>query len=138
MLRNRARDHLWEYGVSARAHLFPFPHFRLKARVVFSRWDGQKAPSFIPDIDAQHRLRRSIAGRWRNRAWHGRLMAFIEVLAGESPYLALPVDAHVHMLADAMPIEATSPVSARQTHYLGEDAEEWDDSTLTGHLEEDD
>lgn len=138
MLRNIARDRLWEYGVTARASLFPFPHFRLKSRVLFSDLDDNRAPIPISDIRAQHRLRRSIAGVWRNRAWHGRLMAFMEALAGESPYVTLPMGSHEQILVDAMPIQATSPVSARQTHHLGEDAEETDLTTLSGHFDDED
>ena len=138
MLRNEARGRLWEYGVSARASLFPFPHFRLKSRVLFSDLDDHRVPIPIGDVRVQHRLRRSIAGVWRNKAWHGRLMAFMEVLAGESPYVMLPLGSDGHILVDAMPIQATSPVSARQTHYLDEDAEETDVTTLSGHLDDED
>ena len=134
MLRNIARGRLWEYGVSARASLFPFPHFRLKSRVLLSDFDDREVPVPIGDVRVQHRLRRSIAGGWRNKAWHGRLMAFMEVLAGESPYVMLRLGSDGHILVDAMPIQATSPVSARQTHYLDEDAEETDVTTLSGHF----
>ena len=138
MLRNVARGRLWEYGVTARASLFPFPHFRLKSRVLFSDFDDGDVPVPIGDVRAQHRLRRSIAGGWRNKAWHGRLMAFMEVLAGESPYVMLPLGSDGNILVDAMPIQATSPVSARQTHYLDEDAEETDVTTLSGHFHDED
>ena len=65
-------------------------------------------------------------------------MAFMEVLAGESPYVMLPLGSDGHILVDAMPIQATSPVSARQTHYLDEDAEETDVTTLSGHFDDKD
>ena len=138
MLRNIARGRLWEYGVSAKSSLFPFPHFRLKSRVLFSDLEEDKTPKVISDHKVQHRLRRSIAGAWRNKAWHGRLMAFLEVLAGDRPYVALPLGTGIHVQVDAMPIQATSPVSARQTHKLGEDGEEIDVTTLDGYFDEDD
>lgn len=138
MLRNVAKGKLWEFGVSAKASTFPFPHYRLKSRVLFSDIDDKKVPTRINDHRAQHRLRRSIAGSWRNKAWHGRLMAFLEVLAGDSPYIALPLGTGVHVQVDAMPIQATSPVSARQTNKLGEDGEEIDVTTLDGFFNEDD
>jgi len=138
MLRNIARGRLWEYGVSARVSLFPFPHYRLKSRVLFSDLDDNQKPTLITEHRVQHRLRRSIAGSWRNKAWHGRLMAFLEVLAGESPYVALPLGSLLHVQVDAMPIQATSPVSARQTNKLGEDGEETDVTTLDGHFDEED
>ena len=138
MLRNIAKGRLWEYGVSARSSLFPFPHYRLKSRVLFSELDDDQNPKLIKEHRVQHRLRRSVAGAWRNKAWHGRLMAFLEVLAGDSPYVALPLGTGLHVQVDAMPIQATSPVSARQTDKLGEDGEENDVTTLDGHFDEDD
>jgi len=112
MLRNISKGKVWEYGVSVIPSLFPYPHFKL--------------------------LRRSVCSGWRNKAWHGRVMAFMELLAGESPYVAMPVGGGQHILADALPISFTSPVSTRQTNYLGEDAEEKDLSTVQGFMENDD
>ncbi|XWN29340.1 MAG: toll/interleukin-1 receptor domain-containing protein [Devosia sp.] len=138
MLRNIARGKLWEYGVSAHANLFPFPHFRLKSRVLFSEVNGMERTGIVESTKAQHRLRRSVCSSWRNKAWHGRLMAFMELLAGESPYLNLKVGSAENVLVDAMPIQATSPVSARQTNKLGEDAEETDVTTLIGGYQQPD
>ena len=138
MLRNIARGRAWEFGVSARATLFPFPHYRLKSRVLFSDVDEDKNTTVIDSNQVQHRLRRSVAGSWRNKAWHGRLMAFMELLAGESPYVALPVSSDAQILVDAMPIQATSPVTALQANKLGEDGEEIDVTTLDGHYYEED
>jgi hypothetical protein len=138
MLRNIARGKLWEYGVSAYASLFPFPHFRLKSRVLFSEVNGMERTAVIDGAKAQHRLRRSVCSSWRNRAWHGRLMAFMELLAGDSPYVSLKVGATEHVLVDAMPLQATSPVSARQLNKLGEDGEETDVTTLTGGYDQPD
>ncbi|MFV1494477.1 toll/interleukin-1 receptor domain-containing protein [Phaeobacter sp. JH18-32] len=138
MLRNVARKKVWEYGVSAQPSFFPFPHFRLKARVLFSEANGKEKAAAIEDAKVQHRLRRSICSTWRNKAWHGRLMAFMELLAGESPYVSLPVGMGQFIVLDAMPIQATSPVSARQRNKLGEDGEENDLSTIDGFFPEDD
>jgi TIR domain len=138
MLRNISKRRLWEYGVSARVSLFPFPHYRLKSRVLFSDIDNNQIITLINEPKTQHRLRRSIAGSWRNKAWHGRLMAFLEVLAGESPYVALPLGGGAYVQVDAMPIQATSPVSAQQMNKLGEDGEEIDLTTLGGHFGEED
>ena len=138
MLRNVARGKVWEYGVSAKASTFPFPHYRLKNRVLFSDLDNNQFAKQIENHRVQHRLRRSIAGSWRNKAWHGRLMAFLEILAGDSPYIALPIGTGLHVQVDAMPIQATSPISTRQTDKLGEDGEEIDATTLDGFFDEDD
>ena len=137
MLRNIARKKVWEYGVSAQPSFFPFPHFRLKGGVLFSEANGKEKAAAIEDHKKQHRLRRSVCSGWRNKAWHGRLMAFIELLAGDSPYVSLPVGMGQFILLDAMPLQATSPVLARQRDDLGEDGEEWDLSTISGYFAED-
>ena len=138
VLRNRAKGKVWEYGTSAHPSLFPFPHIRLKGRVLFSESEGTGKGSVIDDHKAQHRLRRSVCGAWRNRAWHGRLMAYLELLAGESPYISLRVGGDQDVIVDGSPIQATSPVTARNTFRLGEDAEEVDVTTLGGHFDEED
>ncbi len=138
MLRNIARGKVWEYGVSAQPSLFPFPHYRLKSRVLFSEADGDTKGVIIADHRTQHRLRRSICSGWRNKQWHGRLMAFIELLAGDSPYVSLAAGANSAVLVDGMPIQGTSPVTARQTNRQNEDEGEPDESTVAGYLSEDD
>lgn len=138
VLRNRAKGKVWEYGASAHASLFPFPHIRLKGRVLFSESEGTGKGPVIDDHKAQHRLRRSVCGAWRNRAWHGRLMAYLELLTGESPYIALRVGGDQDVIVDGSPIQATSPVTAHNTFTLGEDAEEVDATTLGGHFDEED
>lgn len=138
VLRNRARGKVWEYGASAHASLFPFPHIRLKGRVLFSESAGTGKGPVIDDHKTQHRLRRSVCGSWRNRAWHGRLMAYLELMMGESPYISLRVGGDQDIVVDGSPIQATSPVTAHNTFMLGEDAEEVDVTTLGGHFDEED
>jgi len=65
-------------------------------------------------------------------------MAFMELLAGDSPYVDLAVGSGGSINLDAMPIQFTAPVTARQTNRLGEDAEDADPTTLGGHFEEED
>jgi hypothetical protein len=65
------------------------------------------------------------------------MMAYLELLAGESPFVTLRVGLQEDILIDASPILATSPVTARNTNDLGEDAEETDATTLGGHFDED-
>lgn len=138
MLRGVARKKIWEYGVSVIPSLFPYPHMRLKGRVLFSDISERSKPIAIPDKKTQFRLRRSVCSGWRNKAWHGRVMAFMELLAGDSPYISLAVGNGDRITLDAMPIQFTAPVTAHQTNRLGEDAEELDSTTLGGHFEEDD
>lgn len=134
VLRNKARGKLWEYGVSGTPSLFPYPHIKLKGRVLFSDLQENRKPLVIKDAQTQHRLRRTICSGWRNKAWHGRLMAFMELLAGASPYVELPVGADEKVILDAMPVQFTSPVS---TILPDEgDGEELDETTLAGVFEE--
>ncbi|MFZ6763350.1 toll/interleukin-1 receptor domain-containing protein [Pseudoroseomonas sp. WGS1072] len=138
MLRGVSRKKIWEYGVSVIPSLFPYPHMRLKGRVLFSDIGERNKAIVIPDTKAQFRLRRSVCSGWRNKAWHGRVMAFMELLAGESPYVGLAVGSGGTITLDAMPIQFMAPVTARQTNRLGEDAEEPDETTLGGHYEDED
>lgn len=142
VMRNVAKKRVWEYGLSATPNLYPIPHFRLKARVLFSelkenpKENEDKVGKLIQDKDQQHKYRRSTCSAWRNKAWHGRLMGFLELLAGEDPVIALPVGAGGHIVLDASPINLTSPVT---TGFVDddEDGEETDTTTLTGPFEED-
>jgi len=138
MLRGVARKKIWEYGVSVIPSLFPYPHMRLKGRVLFSELGERNKPIVIPDKRTQFRIRRSVCSGWRNKAWHGRVMAFMELLAGDSPYVDLAVGSGGSITIDAMPVQFTAPVTARQTSRLGEDAEELDVTTLGGHYEDED
>ena len=36
MLRNVAKGHVWQFGVTAMPGFWPFPHFKLKSRVLFA------------------------------------------------------------------------------------------------------
>jgi hypothetical protein len=130
MLRNSAGGKVWQYGVSASAYFWPYWHFKIKARVLFAELAGGQAGAVIDDSDKQHRLRRTICKSWRNKAWHGRSMAFLELLAGDSPYIALPLAEDYALMLDASPVSFTSPVTTALPDMMEEDAEESDDSTL--------
>jgi hypothetical protein len=130
MLRNSAAGKVWQYGVSASVLFWPYPHFRLKSRVLFAELAGQKTGAVFDDADKQHRLRRTVCKGWRNKAWHGRLMAFLELLAGESAYIELPLGGKSSVRLDASPVLFTSPVTTALPNAMAEDEEEPDDSTL--------
>lgn len=117
--------------MSAIPALYPFPHFRLKSRVLFSevRNENERGET-IADTAAQHRHRRTVCSPWRNPAWHGRLMAYLELLAGDSATIKLVLGKNERLTIDAAPLMVTSPVSTKQVNMLGGDAEETDDSTL--------
>jgi hypothetical protein len=135
-LRNSAKGHIWQYGVTATAHFWPFWHYKLKARVLFSEDNGTPKGIDISDAKKLHRLRRSICKGWRNKQWHGRLLAFLELLSGDSAFVRLPLSEAQDIILDASPILFTSPVSTALPDLLDPEQEETDASTL-GRPEED-
>jgi hypothetical protein len=136
MLCNTAGGRVWQYGVTVIPSLWPVPHLRFKARVLFSTLAGQKAGDVL-DKDKQHSLRRSVCKGWRNKAWHGRLMAFLQVLALGKATIEVPLARGVFFSLAARPIEVTSPVTTQLPDALDEDVDEQDDSTLgTARLED--
>lgn len=138
MLRNKAGGKVWQFGVSATPNFWPYPHFRIKSRVLFAELAGKEAGAVFADADQQHRLRRTICKGWRNKAWHGRLMAFLEVLSNGSPYIDLPLSNSALLRLDARLIQVTSPVTTVLPDAMPDDAEELDISTLGNFDVEDD
>lgn len=130
MLRSISKGRVWEYGVSVIPSLFPYPHLKLKSRVLFSDITEQKKVIVIPEKDKQHRLRRTVCSGWRNKQWHGRLMAFMELLVGENASVNMPLSPRQSLIADASPIMFTSPVSTEIKDVADDDSEELDQSTI--------
>jgi hypothetical protein len=130
MLRNEAKGHVWQFGVSGIPAFWPFHHFKLKSRVLFAPPKGEDAGEPYDDAKKQHRLRRSMCKGWRNKQWHGRTMAFLELLAGESAFVELKLGPTASLLLDAAPLLFTSPVSTPLPNVLSDEDEEVDDSTL--------
>lgn len=130
MLRNAAGGKVWEYGATAAPFLKPFPHFKFKARILFSEQSGKEAGTVIQDAGKQHQYRRTVCKGWRNKAWHGRLMAFLELLSDTSTYIELPLADTSSLVLDACPMLATAPVTTLLPDTMPEDAEEQDFSTL--------
>ena len=137
MLRNSAAGKVWQYGVSASPSFWPYPHFKIKSRVLFAELAGKVAGRVFDDPEQQHRLRRSVCKGWRNKAWHGRLMAFLELLSGESEHIDLPLSGTEAIRLDATPILFTSPVSTVLPNEMTDDDEEQDETTLGSVHEED-
>lgn len=138
MLRNVAKGHVWQYGVTAIPAFWPFFHFKLKSRVLFAPEVSDDAGAPYDDDKKQHRLRRSVCKGWRNKQWRGRLMAFLELLAGESAFIRLPLGGEAEIVVDATPSLFTSPVSTELPNVMQDDAEEADVSTLGRPDPEDD
>ena len=130
MLRNIAQKHIWSYGVTATPRNWPFWHFRLKARVLFAKDNGTEVGERIDDPKKMHRLRRSGCKGWRNKQWYGRLLAFLQLMSGESAYIRVSLAPGQDMLLSSEPILFTSPVSTALPDVGDPDAEEQDESTL--------
>lgn len=130
MLRNVARGHIWKYGVSAVPKLWPFWHVRLKARVLFAEDNATPEGRAIDDPKKMHRLRRSGCQGWRNKQWHGRLLAFLEIMSVGSAFIRVPLAPGHDMVLPAEPMLFTSPVSTLLQDTLDADSEETDESTL--------
>ncbi|WP_234840429.1 toll/interleukin-1 receptor domain-containing protein [Sinorhizobium meliloti] len=130
MLRNASKGHIWQFGVTAMPAFWPFWHFKLKSRVLFSQDNGTPAGVVIDDAKKLHRLRRSVCKGWRNKQWYGRMLAFLELLSGESAFVRLPLSETASVVLDATPMLFSSPVSTLLPNELDSDAEETDESTL--------
>lgn len=130
MLRNVAKGHIWQFGVTAMPYFWPFWHLKLKSRVLFSVDNNTAEGLGIDDARKLHRLRRSICKGWRNKQWHGRMLAFLELLSGESAYIRLALSANAPLLIEAAPMLFNSPVSTALPDVLDADEEEADISTL--------
>jgi hypothetical protein len=67
---------------------------------------------------------------WRNKQWHGRMLAFLELLSGEAPYISLPLAATANIRLEPSPMLFSSPVSTYLPDHLTDEQEEQDGSTL--------
>ena len=130
MLRNVAKKHVWSYGVTALPRDWPFWHFRLKARVLFAKDNATAQGERIGDPKKMHRLRRSGCKGWRNKQWHGRLLAFLQIMSGDSAFIRVSLAPGQDMLLSSEPLVFTSPVSTALPDEGDPDAEEQDESTL--------
>lgn len=130
MLRNVAKGHIWQFGVTGLPGFWPFWHFKLKSRVLFSGDNGTPAGLAIDDPKKLHRLRRTICKGWRNKQWYGRMLALLELMSGETAYIRLRLAADCDLILDAAPALFSSPVSTTLPDVLDADDEEADLSTL--------
>lgn len=74
LLRNVAKGNVWQYGVTGQPSFWPFPHFKLKSRVLFAPLNGTEAGEPFDEAKKQHRLRRTVCKGWRNKQWYGPML----------------------------------------------------------------
>lgn len=133
MLRNVAKGKVWNFGASATPYFWPYPHFKIKSRVLFANLVGEKtAGDIIDSVDQQFRLRRSVCKGWRNKQWYGRLLAYLEILAGDSAYITLKMSPTERVEIVSEPITFTSPVTTALPDEIDDEYEEIDESVLAG------
>lgn len=130
MLRNKSKGKIWEYGISATPSFWPFPHFKFKSRILFSELASNEAGSVIGDVQKQHKLRRTVCSGWRNKAWHGRLMAYLKILCDSNETVFLPLSPDLNIELSGLPIITNSPVTTKKSDILDEDEDENDLTTL--------
>jgi hypothetical protein len=130
MLRNVAQGKVWQFGVTATPALWPLPHLRAKSRVLFAELSNGQAGPVFDDKDYQHRCRRTVCKGWRNKQWHGRLQAFLSLLAGGQASLALRLSPSAALIVDATPGVFTSPVRTSLPDELADEDEENDELTV--------
>lgn len=136
MLRNIAKGKVWSFGITAIPSLWPFPHIKLKTRVMFSDLVNNQPGNVIQHPQQQFRLRRSVCKGWRNKQWHGRLMAYLEILSGDSAWLSIPLGPGETLRCDAQPLLFTSPVSTQLPNEMADDDEETDTALLGGFADD--
>ena len=69
---------------------------------------GSEAGDPLDDPKKQHRLRRTVCKGSRDKQWYGRMLAFIELLAGDSAFIQLPLGEEACVKLDEE-IRSTSP-----------------------------
>ena len=92
--------------------------------MLFAELGSGKAGAIINDAAIQHRLRRTVCKGWRNKQWHGRLMAYLELLAGDAPYISVPIADACAITLDVKPVQFTCPVTTALPDAMDADAEE--------------
>ncbi len=137
VLRNIARGKVWSYGITVSPNLWPFPHLRMKARVMFADVVNDEPGDIIQSKEQQFRMRRSVCKGWRNKQWHGRLMAYLEVLSGDSAWIAMPLSPTCALRCDAQPLLLSSPVTTDLPNLMTDDEEDDDPALLGGRTDDD-
>jgi len=132
MLRNVAKGKVWNFGATATPSFWPYPHFKIKTRVLFAELAGQKsAGAIIDNVGYQFRLRRTVCKGWRNKQWYGRLLAFLEILSGDSAFITLHLSPSEKLRIVSDPISFTSPVTTVLPDEIDDQDEEIDELFLS-------
>lgn len=116
------RNISWHFGVSTAFRSRPFPHVRVKSRLVFTA-DGCTP---ISDSKRMHRLRRSFAKSWRNARWRDMMLAFLYWVGDGTTVLNVPCGSGEDLVLSLPPLSFSSPVSVSDASCLDEDSDDPD------------
>jgi hypothetical protein len=110
----------WHFGVSTAFRSRPFPHVRIKSRLLFSE-DGL-AP--IDKPKRAQRLRKSFAKGWRNARWRDMMLAFLYWVGDGTSILNVPVADEEDLVLSLPPLAFVSPVSITDASAADEDMDD--------------
>lgn len=118
------------YGATAIPKLWPVPMVKLKPRIVFASGSTDNGVEVIPDASRQHKLRRQVCTPWRNKRWHGCMMAYLTLLQDENGDIPLSVGPGADILLGGKPLTFIVPATTPNTDVMDENADTDDPTTL--------
>jgi hypothetical protein len=129
-LNGKVGGRMWMYGATAIPKLWPVPMVKLKPRVVFAAGSTDNGVELIPDASRQHKLRRQVCTPWRNKRWHGCMMAYLTLLQDENGDIPLSVGPGADILLGGKPLTFVVPATTPNTDVMDENADTDDPTTL--------
>jgi len=113
----------WHFGVSTAFRTRPFPHVRIKSRLLFTE-DGKEP---LKSTARMQRLRKSFAKSWRNARWRDMMLAFLYWIGDGTTILNVPMGANEDLVLSLPPMAFESPISIPG---IGSQDEEDDDPDI--------
>jgi hypothetical protein len=113
----------WHFGVSTAFRTKPFPHVRVKSRLLFTE-DGKNP---LKSAARMQRLRKSFAKSWRNARWRDMMLAFLYWIGDGTTILNVPMGQNEDLVLSLPPMSFESPISIPG---LGSQEEEDDDPDI--------
>jgi hypothetical protein len=110
----------WHFGVSTAFRSRPFPHVRIKSRLLFSE-DGRTP---IEKPKRTQRLRKSFAKGWRNARWRDMMLAFLYWIGDGTSVLNVPMADDEDLVLSLPPLAFTSPISITDASVGDEDMDD--------------
>lgn len=112
----------WHFGISASVNGVPFPHFRLKSRLIFTQ-DGSHP---LDSAARAHTLRRSFAKGWRNARWRDMLLSFLYWFGDGTTVIDVPVAPDEALVLSLPPLAFDCPVGVEDAADISQDEDDPD------------